>query len=63
MLGQSVAAPARTAPTDRPPSYLQFLFVAGGLQHRRILVRPVAQRLDRGLDQLLGFKALGKALP
>ena len=28
---QSVAAAARTAPTDRPPSYLQFLFVAGGL--------------------------------
>ena len=31
MLGQSVAAAARTAPPDRPPSYLQFLFVAGGL--------------------------------
>lgn len=31
MLGQTVAAAARTAPADRPASYLQFLFVAGGL--------------------------------
>ena len=26
-----MAAAARTAPADRPPSYLQFLFVAGAL--------------------------------
>ncbi len=31
LLGQTVAAAARTAPDDRPASYLQFLFVAGGL--------------------------------
>jgi acyl-CoA thioesterase II len=31
MLGHAVAVAARTAPADRPASYLQFLFVAGGL--------------------------------
>jgi len=31
MLGQAVAAAARPAPANRPPSYLQFLFVAGAL--------------------------------
>lgn len=31
MLGQALAAAARTAPAGRPASYLQLLFVAGGL--------------------------------
>jgi acyl-CoA thioesterase-2 len=31
MLGQSLAAAAHTAPTDRPASHLQFVFVAGAL--------------------------------
>ncbi len=31
LLGQAVAAAARTVPVDRPLSYLQFLFAAGGL--------------------------------
>jgi acyl-CoA thioesterase-2 len=31
MLGQSLAAAARTTPSDRPASYMQFLFLAGAL--------------------------------
>jgi acyl-CoA thioesterase-2 len=36
MLGQSLAAAARTVPADRPASFLQFLFVAGGLPGQAI---------------------------
>ena len=36
LLGQALMAAARTAPGDRPASYMQFLFAAGGLPERTI---------------------------
>ncbi len=36
MLGQALAAAARTAPAGRPASFMQFLFVAGGLPDQAI---------------------------
>ena len=40
MPGQALMAAALTTPADRAASYLQFLFVAGGLPEQPVTIDP-----------------------